>query len=611
MPDVNQQFQGQTLVLPGAYYTDLLSGFVPALPGTPPLIYIGYGYGQKPGQPVTYALGSDLLKAIRGGPASGFVNAIVTPSSSLFGAQLVTFIEAGQNTQSSLAIKNGAGSGVAVLTSTNYGTPSNLLQGSVSAGSLAGKKMTLFDGYQGTTITGDNLGVPFQLAYTGAATGGVSFTVTTSGLNATQFAVASPNANESFTINLGGGQYDTVERVVEYLNGTGFYSAVPLGDTSLPSPYLDSGQTSVSLPAVSGGVYQYVNVTAALGAIIFWVNQYAQQQNYATAAASASISSYTSGLAPANTPFISFTGATSVPPTSNDYANALTTALSIPGWSVFMDSNTAAVQALGQQHVETASTPLYGKWRRYYTGSSPGDSVATTLAAAQALNSKRCIYAYPGVWITDTNTGNSVLKGGLYAAAAAAGISTGNPASTPLTNKVLNGLGVELNLTLSQINQLQQAGVMVLTGTTPAVSGQINFNNTPPTIVSDLTTWQNDNNPENVFEQQIKCRDFLAYGMVGAAKPYVGTVADVNSDAKILAAIKTTLNGLIYTPGSQGVLDKWDPKSLILNYDGATQTAYVSASVTLVGQNRFILETVSITPLNFTLSLSNTLPAAA
>lgn len=606
---MNITFGGQTLALPGAYYLDALSGFIAGPPTTPPLIYIGYGYGMKPQTPVSFISANNLLAALRGGPASGFVPALASPSPELFGAQLITFIEVGANTQSSLALRNAAGSGVAVLTSTNYGAPSNLLQASVAAGSLAGKLLTIYDGYSGATAAGDNLGVPFQLAYTGTASANINFTVSTSGLNATTFAVSSPNANESFSIPLGAGQYTTVQQIVQYLNGTGFWSAIALGDTSLPSSYLDSGQSAVALATSGSGTYTYTNVTAALGAVLYWVNQYAQSANFATAAASGTVASYTSGLAPANIPFQSFTGATSVPPVNADYATALNLALTIPGWSVFIDSNSSSVRALGAQHVETASTPLYGKWRRFYTGSSAGDSVSSAQVNAQALNSKRSIYVYPGMYVIDPLTGATVLKGGLYAAAAAAGISAGNPAATPLTNKVLNGVGVETALTISQINILQQAGVMPLIGTTPALSGQANFNNIPPTIASDITTWQNDSNPENVFEQQIKCRDFLAYSLVNAAQPYVGTIADTNSELNILKAIKNTLNALIYSTGSNGVLASWDSKSLVVAYSGVTQTASVSASVVLVGQNRFITELITIFPLNLVVTAQTPVPA--
>lgn len=583
--------------------------FPPSPPPTPPLIFIGYGYGVPPQTPYTFADPVSLTQALRGGPCSGFVQFMFNPSPQLFGAQLVTYINVGENTQSSLALNNAAPSGVATLKSTNYGVPSNLLQAEVQTGTLAGKKVTLFDNYSNAQIIGDNLGVPFQLAYTGSASAGVSFSVVTSGLNATSFSVTSPNSGESFTVPIGAGQYNTVTQIVEYLNGTGYYSAAAIGDGSLPASYLDSGQTTVSLTPPVSSQYQFSNVTAALGAVIYWVNQYAASANFATATVSGTIASYTSGLAPANIGLTSFSGARSIPPTNSDYTTAFNLALGIPGWAVFADSNTQAVMSLGTSHAETASQPINGKWRRFYTGSNVGDSVATTVNNAISQNSNRTVYMYPGVWRVDTTTGINTLFGGLYAAAAAAGMDSGNIVATPLTNKVLNGNGVEVALTVAQINQLQQAGVMVIKGTTPPSVGTVNYNNVPPTIVSDLTTWQQDNNPENVFDQQIKCRDYLAYSMVNAAQPYVGTIADPYDETRILNAAKATLNALIYTPGSNGVLSSWNASSLLLNYNGTTQTAAISASVVLVGQNRFITETVTIFPLNLSISAASLTPS--
>jgi len=609
VPNLNVNFQGSLLVRPGAYYADNVSlAFQAAPPTTPPLIFIGYGYGQKPQTPITYADGASLINAMRGGPASGFVPFIMTPSPQLFGASLVTFINASTNTQSSLALKNAAGSGLITLTSTNYGLPSNLLQAKVAAGSLAGKQLTLYDGYAATSIVGDNLGVPFVLAYTGTATGGVSFTVTTSGLSATTFATTSPNAGESTSIPLGAGSYSTIGQIAQYLEGTGFYSVLIYGDGTLPSQYLDSGQTTVTLTPSGTGGYVYSNITASLGSVLYWVNQYAS--SYASGAVSGSITTYTSGLAPTNIPYTSFAGATSVPPTNNDYATAFNTALTIPGWAVVCDSNTAAVQSLGTQHAITASTPTYARWRRFYTGSSTGDSINTTINNAEIQGSNTTVYVYPGIWAVNPLTGINTLYGGLYAAAAVAGMSTGNIIATPLTNKVLTGTGLELQLTTTQINQLQQAGVLCLYGSTPPTPGSVNLANIPPTVVSDFTTWQVDNNPENVFEQQMKCRHWLAYSLVNALQPYVGSIADIYDEVRILNAAKSTLNSLIYTPGSNGVLVSWNPASLTLVYTGATQTAAVTVSVVLVGQNRFIPEYVTIYPLNLTISAASLQPAA-
>lgn len=590
MPNVNQQFQGQTLILPGAYYSDNVTAGVPnSPPPTPPLIFIGYGYGGKPQTVQPFSDAQDLLNALRSGPCSGFVQFLTNPSPQFSGAQQISYINVGENTQSTLTLNNLSASGVALLTSANYGSPSNLLQCSISNGSSVGKKVQLFDAYANLNAVGDNLGVPFQLAYTGSASG-VVYSVAASGLTATLLTIASPNSGESVSLQIGVGQYQTVAQIVNYLNGTGFYSAIVLGDGTLPASYLDV-ITNVGLPKPVVGVDQYVNVTAALGAVVYWVNQYAS--SFAAMTVSGFIAQLTSTQGPANIPFTSFSGAVSIPPTNNDYANALNLALTTPGWAVFIDSNSSAVQALGAQHVITASQPSVGKYRRFFTGSSIGDSVTTTITNAQALDALQCSYVYPGLYRTNPNTGQNVLYGGLYGAAAAAGMATGNQVALPLTNKALTSNGVEVQLTVSQINQLQQAGVMCLSA--PPSTGLA-------TIVSDLTSWQVDNNPENVFNQQVACRFYLAYSFINALSPYVGTIASSTTLTQVQNAIKQALNQLIYTPGNNGVLNSWDASSLVLTYSGQTQTLNVQVSVQLVGQNRFITIFVPIQPLNLTLN---------
>ncbi len=90
MPALNVDFQGSTLVIPGAYYADNVTNLFQAYPpSTPPLIFIGYGYGLQPQAPVTFSDGTSLMNALRGGPASSFVPFLTAPSGDLNGAQLI------------------------------------------------------------------------------------------------------------------------------------------------------------------------------------------------------------------------------------------------------------------------------------------------------------------------------------------------------------------------------------------------------------------------------------------------------------------------------------------------------------------------------------------
>ncbi len=590
MPQQGITFNGQYLSLPGAYYADnvqatLQAGGQP----TPPLLMVGYTYGLKPFTPQTFTTAQDAINAVRGGPLGAFLPFVANPSPSLNGCNYITIIDCSQNTQSQLALlASGASNVYATLTSTLYGPPSNLLQATVGAGSTAGLKLTLTDNSQSppVSVAGDNLSAPFQLGYAGAATGAISYTATSG-----TFAVSSPLSGQSFVFSLGEAQIPTVAVLVEALNGTGFYDAALLSATNGQLPSTDLTAMSGVLAPVSGGVVQYSNVRAYLQDIPFWVNQFAS--TYATAVSGSSALDQASWL-PVTTSPTYFSGAQGVPPTTSNYASGLNVGLTTPAWAVFCDTNSAAVMALLAAHCETASSTLYGKYRRGFTGSSIGDSVAVTMLNAIGLNSLSMNYLYPGIVITSTSTGLPTLYGGLYAAAAAAGIACGNPVATPLTNKALNGTGIEVTLDPSQLTDLENAGVMPITA---------QANTGLPVILTDTTTWQVDDNDSNTSSQQVACRYWLGYTMISAMLPYVGTIASDVTEATIYQAAVAALNASIYTTGTgNGVLNSWDTSSLKLVYTGTNQVAAISFNATLVNQNKYITIYVPIQPLNITIS---------
>lgn len=601
-PQQGITFDGQYIGLPGAYYADSVTAAAPNTPPTtPPMILIAYSWGPKPKVPVTFTNTQDLVNAMRGAPGAAYVPFLANPSPALNGAQLVTLIDPSENTQSSASLSaSGALGTQTLLTSTLYGPPSNQLTEQVLNGSTAGLKLILTDNWSGNQLVGDNLTVPFQLAYSGAVSG-QSATYSVSGGVSGSFSVSGHSSADTFTVPTMSGAYSTVGALVEYLNGTGYYFAENLSSTQgeLPCSLL-TVTGGVALPAVSGGALQYVNVNAYLQDINFWVNQFAA--GIATSVVSGSAQDTAAWLPVTGVPTF-FSGARGVPPTNGDYADALTAALSTPGWTVFCDSNNPAVQSLLAAHCEIASSAPYGQWRRGFTGSSIGDTVAFTEAAAVGLDSIQVAYLYPGIYRTNTATGQNQLYGGLYAAAAAAGMATGNPVATPLTNKVLNATGIEnanagVPLTQSQLVALQNAGVMAIWS--PQSTGV-------PTILSDVTTWQADDNPENTSSQQVACRYWLAYTMVNVLQKYVGTIAYATQEAIILNAVKAALNALVYTGGaSNGVLASWDSKSLILVYNGPTQTASITVNVVLVGQNKYITVFATVLPLSLTITSSTT-----
>lgn len=587
MPNVTINFGNSTLSIPNAYfYGNVTQGFQPPLPTIPPLLFVGYFYGLKPKTPYTYLSAQDAINAVRGGPGGTYLTPISLPSPQVAGANFITLIDASTNTTASLTLNNSNPSGLISLSTTIYGPPANLIQTSVSNGSVSGKQIEVYDAYTNQSYVGDNLGYPFQLAYTGDAISGVTYSVTGPAGAVTGFSVSSPNSGESFSVALGSATYPNVQSLAEYLNGTGFYSATILSSTQgeLNSQNLDVGSGTLTVPGT--GALVYSSIPSSLYDPIYWYNTFSQ-----VVTAQLYSSGVTTG-ALANIPLTSFTGGQGVPPTLSDYSTALNTGLNSPAWAVFIDSNGQGERALLAQHCITASETANSAWRRGFTGSSVGDSVDTTVVAAQTLDAKQIGYVYPGIVVTNTTTGLDTTYGGLYAAAAAAGMVCGNAIAMPLTNKALNGVTTEVNLTVSELTQLQNAGVMCLI-----------LKSNVPTIMSDVSTWQIDNNPENVFLQQVGNLYWVGYSLISAAQPYIGGIAAPTTTRSIKNAVKRCLNNLIYTDvgpgvGANGVLSSWSGSSLTVVYNGDTQQYQISVAVQLVGQTRFITMTAYASPYN-------------
>jgi hypothetical protein len=591
MPDVTISINGQIATIPGVYVDTKVTPTAPSgiLP-TGPLIFIAQGYGGIPFIPQNFTDAQSLKNAMRGAPSSDYVDFMFSPSTEVFGTTLATYIEVAPNTQSSATIVSSGSVGVINLLSSNYGTPSNLIQYSIADASIAGVAMTILDGFSGQSFTQDNLGVPFQLAYTGSATGVTYSVISTIAGKATSFIINSPNVGESLTLDLTSPTFATLSSVIQYLNGTGFYVANVIGNGNLPSFYLDIS-SNISLPAPIATVDQFINVTATLGDVVFFINNSAS--NIATASIPVGITS-APGFIPAETALQFFSGATNGVASLADYASGLNVALTQPAWAVIVDNNTAAIRSLGAQHAFTASSPIQRKWRRYITGSALSENPSVAQSNARTINEIMSTYCWPGIQRTNTTTGNNQVYDGNHVAAAIAGIMTGNPVVTPVTNKTLSGNGVEQITDTSTIQALQNNGVLVL---------DYPPDTKIPTILSDVTTWQNDSNPANVFNQQVSCRFALSYYLVRTLQPYVGTVASNYDITRARNATIALLNKLIYNgQNGFGVLNSWDPNSLVLSFDGNTQSLNVAVSVVFVGQNRFIVVTVTVNPLNISIS---------
>lgn len=574
---------GQTLVYPGVYSSIVPQTGLPNANATPPILLIGSAAGGNYNTPYTFSSWSDLQVFVRGGNIANYIPyfAQPSPSTAVNVSNNITFINVSPNVASTLTVNTTQAGSSVVLEAANPGAPSNLLNIQISANASysAAMDVTIIDGYSNAAVGGIGLGVPFLLAYNGAASSGVTYNIT-----ATEFVLSSPNPGESFTFSLG--SFSTVSQLVSAINETGVYEAVLFSSTdgNLPTSawsesYATLPSSPQSLSPPTSGQLNYAAVVVGLPDFIYWV------QNIANALVSIKSINASANAWPLVTMGVTyFTGGQTVAPQVSDYANGFATALNVPAWIVWCDSNSYTVQLLGAEHAKQASQAGVGGYRRFITGSVLGATPAQAIETASALSSKETTFVYPGLKVVNNVTQTPQVISGHAASALVASYFAGQYPSQSIINVPLNATGVEQPLTTAQVQQLLSAGVMVLAQ---------RLGNTAPAVVQDVTTWQADSNPVNVFNMLVGAAQWTAYSLNNSLLRFIGAPASAQTLANVQHAVKKTLNALIYSSTNPiGVLNSWDPNSLKVTYNGNNQSYNVSVSVQLINESNYVLITL-------------------
>lgn len=579
---------GQTIVLPGVYGSVVgNSTYSPNAGGNDPLIFVAQSYGVQPQTPVLFTDPNSLISAMRGSPSAQFVPFFFNPSSQLNGASQIYLINVSPSTQSTATIFGTASAGNITLTSTNYGSPSNLLYYTLTEGNSGGYTLSITDKYSGATVTGNNLGIPFALGYQGTATSGVTYQVELpTGAQYPSFILTSPNPGESVTFTLSPDTFPTVTSLINAINGIGPYVAYGVSSSAgqTPANLLDITSGQVTIP--TGGT-SFVYVTAYIADLTTWVNDFS---GLATATPTTPYPYYQPYSLTLETN-VAFTGASNGVPTSSDYAQALQTALNYSASVIFIDSNEPSIVALGVQHVQTAATTGVSLPRRYVTGPALGATTAQALALASSCNNPHTTVAYPG-GVSAIN-GTPTLYSSLTTAAMIAGAMQGNPPATPLTNKALAYTSLEVNLTTSAIEELQSGGVLVAY-LPPTVK--------VPTLATDVTTWLNSNNPFYIYNQQVALGDALLSNLLTNLKSFIGqpvqnTAITGGLIRNRILRVLNSLTGTIVAPGN--------PPSIAVSYNSTLQAWTVQVGTVLLGQTRYILLNVTLSPQTVTSSTAS------
>lgn len=566
---------GTYIVRPGVFSQIDASAMVPNRPGPGGIVgVIGLSDGGDPTVVLEFASYQEAAQVLRHGRALSYLKRIFSPSPDVPGASLVRFARVGATTRATLT------AGGMIFTSRDYGRHTNgitvKIEGATSPWTVTIRKAA--DNY---TRVYSNLGLALDVTAPG-----VGYKVI---FNHTLREARVQNAT---AVVIGTFAYPTdavtVLNLASYINGLIGFTATVTGDPSMPVSAMDNpveasapaiGITATSLPAGTGALQWILasrdpHVTAAPAV--------AGTQGALTAATEA--------------PLAGGTGTGYDVVTSSDYGTALSTFFqNIEIHHLFLCDASSATQALGYQHVLDMRSINRKRWRIFYTGGIAGETADQAVTNARKLDGPT-VYCWNGTADANPETGLSENLAGLGFAAQVCGMSAGTAASTPLTNKPVMALSLEV-----PAPQDSTIDKLLLGGVTPCAYDPVTGR---AVIVQALTTWQGGANVAFRKLIGLRIQDEISRMAQRVLGDFVGESGDLLTANRIKARMGKALDGSVRSNANpEGFLTQgfkagvatpaWE--NLTVSFDGL-DLWNISVEAHPVGESAYILVRVALTP---------------
>lgn len=338
-------------------------------------------------------------------------------------------------------LKSAAAADVIALTGTRVGLLDNLTSVAIAANPTAGSDITVTTD-QGN-IRGFGVGAKgITLHYVGTGTV-ATVAVTATGLTTTVTDGSAPITADQLALTFA--NYPTIQKLVDAINANAAYTAsVTAINPAAASATLD-GVSALDIKAAK-------SLRADLQAQIDWLNTVAGAYLAAARVAGA--------VAPAApTARIYLAGGDDPSISTNSWTPALAALEAVNVDIVVPISGDASVHTLAVAHCEAMSDPRTKHERRAIVGGAAGETVEQTVTRALALNSSHAQLVYPGLKDQDASGALAVVPPYLVAAQKA-GMSAGLRRGYAATFQFLKAAGIERNLSQSDLNTLEENGVL-------------------------------------------------------------------------------------------------------------------------------------------------------
>jgi len=581
-------FGGRNIVKPGVYATVDASAMVPVRLGAANTIgVIGIASGSTP-RTITPVLSPvDARALLRGGVLADIIDLMYDPSPDVPGAGDVHFYRLNAAIRSVLTLQEVGLTNVITLTSQDYGVWTNQIRAKIEAGSTTGKKITLNNVLTTVYEVGDNLGSAFTINYVGSKFAAqliitkVGDVATTIQLQTKANSGGDPWVTE-VTQSLTVSALSTLGQFVAFLNGLGNFVTSAVGNSQMPTAYLDAvaGQDIKSAPYTA---------SALIGSIVHWVNS---NSSLATAARVTSATA-----APANLAFTFLQGGSEgAVPSNGDWQTALDAFAQDDVSFIFVCSEDAAVHAMALAHCNAQSDVKARRERITVVGGSWGETTAQAVARAGAMADRRAVLCYPGLKRVNLFSGLVDQLSPMYTAACVCGMAGGLNPEVPLTFKGIRCNGLETVLSQTDIETLLNYGVLAI----EQVPSQGIFR-----IVQGITTYLQDNNTVWRKIAGIRIADYLSRTIRDALDPYIGRIGDKRTVTSILNRTVSVLGAQTRGPANQaGVLTtgtdlqgNFEPafKNVRAVYDGQ-ELVSISYECHPVGEISYVTVVAGLTP---------------
>ena len=425
-------------------------------------VIMGQSTGGQPAVLLAFGSAPEAINVLKGGPLLEAVNLAFNGSADGLVPSTVYAMRVDSALQSSLDLKDGGSNNQIKLTSLDYGLAQNQINVVITAGTTAGKKVTIT--YQSDVETFDNV------AQTSLTITHASATVTVTNNATTHNMVLSVGP-----ITIDFGTYKTIADVATFINNQSGYSAVvTAGQENAPSTQLDgvSAQSLVGGYAATSSMYAIVNTINAQSQLVSAV-----AENGATTI-----------TVPANLATTYLTSGTDGTYTSTEWTAALLVLEAEDLQFISTPDSTQSVQLSIAAHCASMNSVTNRKERQFLVGGTWGDTTSTAKTNAAALNSKYGLYVFNGVQQYNVS-GVLTNFDASYVSAILLGIACASAINAPLTFKNLNVVALEQKLTNTQLDDLIVNGVCPMSYSPGGVAR----------VVRQVNTYQTDDLKWNEF----------------------------------------------------------------------------------------------------------------